>query len=458
MKVIVCGAGQVGFNIARHLSDQRNDVTVIDRSAKLIRKIQESLDVQAMEGFASDPDLLSRAGAMDAEMLIAVTLSDEVNMVACQVAHTLFKVPTKIARVRNQAYLRPAWRALFTKDNMPIDVTISPEVEVAEAIFRRLQTPGAFDMIAFGNDQIRLVGAFLEENCPVLGTPLRHLTELFPDLQMRVLGIRRGERIFLPTGDDHFEAGDAIYFTVTRDKLGRAMDSLGHEEIQARRLVIVGGGNVGYTLAEMLEERAPDILVKLIEQDEDRAATIADRLQTTVVLAGDALQTEILQEANVSAAETLVAVANDDEVNILSSLLAKRQGSGRTIALLNNPIYGPLAGTLGLDVVVDPRETTVSRILEHVRRGRIRSVHSLWGGAVEVLEAEVMDTSPLVGKPVAGGKLPKGALVGAILRDGAVFAPARDTVFQANDRAVIFAQAAAVRKLEQLFSVRLDFF
>jgi len=458
VKVIICGAGQVGFNIARHLSDQRNDVTVIDRSAKLIRKIQESLDCQALEGFASDPELLEQAGAMDAEMLIAVTLSDEVNMIACQVAHTLFKVPTKIARVRNQAYLRAAYSDLFTRGSLPIDLVISPEVEVAKAIFRRLETPGAFDMIGFADGRIRVVGAFLEEACPVLGAPLRHLTELFPDLQMRVLGVRRGERIFIPTGDDHFEAGDAVYFSVPEERLIRAMDALGHEETQARRLIIVGGGNVGLTLATMLEDRANQINVKLIERDEERAAKVADRLRSTVVLAGDALDTEILLEANAGEAETIVAVANDDEVNILSSLLAKRQGASRTIALLNNPIYSPLVGALGLDVVVDPRETTVSRILEHVRRGRIRAVHSLWGGAVEVLEAEVMETSSLVGKPVTGGKLPRGVRVGAVFRDGQVFAPDHAAVFQADDRVVMLATAAAVRKVEQLFSVRLEFF
>ncbi|MBK5922043.1 Trk system potassium transport protein TrkA [Rhodothalassium salexigens] len=458
MKIIVCGAGQVGFNIARHLSDQQHDVTVIDRSGELIRKIQDSLDVQAIEGYASDPALLDQAGAEDAELLIAVTWSDEVNMIACQVADTLFQVPTKIARVRNQAYLQPAYSDLFTRDSMPIDVIISPEREVAEAIFRRLEVPGAFDMIALAEGAVRVVGVMLPEDCPILLTPLRHLTELFPSLAMRTLAIRREERIFLPTGDDHFEAGDSVYFTVPPDSVARAMDTLGHKEQAARRIIIAGGGNVGLFLAQMIEDRAPYVNAKVIEKDEDRAGAVADALDRTVVLHGDALDMDILREANVRATETIVTTANDDETNILSALLAKRQGCDRAIALVNNPVYSPLVGSLGLDVVVDPRETTVSRVLQHVRKGRIRAVQSLWGGAVEVLDTEVMETSPLAGKTVETGKLPDGVIVGAVVRDGRVLAPDPDTEFQAHDRVIMLAEPKAVSKVEQLFSVRLEFF
>ncbi len=230
MKVIVCGAGQVGFNIARHLAQQGNDVVVIDRSPELVQKIMESLDVQALEGYASDPDLLARAGAAGTDMIIAVTLSDEVNMVACQVAHSLFNVPTKIARVRNQSYLKPMWQDLFSRDHMPIDVIISPEVEVARAIHRRLEVPGTFEVIPFVDGKVRVVGVHLDESCPILDTPLRQLTELFPEMHITVLAIVRNEKLFVPSGDDPMEAGDSVYFAVEDTHLSRAMSVFGHEE------------------------------------------------------------------------------------------------------------------------------------------------------------------------------------------------------------------------------------
>ena len=458
MKVIVCGAGQVGFNIAKYLADQHNDVTVIDRSSKLIRQIGEQLDVQALEGFASDPDLLDRASAGDADMIIAVTWADEVNMVACQVAHSLFNVPTKIARVRNQSYLKPMWQDLFSRDNMPIDVIISPEVEVARAVHRRLEVPGAFDMIPFADDRIRVLGVMLGESCPVVDTPLRQLTELFPDLHVRVLAIIRAGKAFVPSSDDQMEVGDGIYFAADTHHVSRAMSVFGHDEKEARRIVVVGGGNVGLFLAQHLESSSPRTNIKLIERDEERAAHIADKLSRTVVIHGDALETEILREANASEAETIVAVANDDEVNILSSLLAKRQGTARAIALLTRQVYTPLVGSLGIDVHVDPRETTVSTILQHIRRGRIRGLHSIRDGAAEIIDAEVLEASPLAGKTLKQVNLPGGVIVGAILRDNQVLLPRSTTEFEAHDRIILYATAEAVKKVEQLFAVRLEFF
>lgn len=458
MKVIVCGAGQVGYNIARYLAEQHNDVVVIDRSPRLIRKIGELLDVQAIEGYASDPNLLEQANAADADMVIAVTISDEVNMVSCQIAHSLFNVPIKIARVRNQSYLEPRWSDLFTRENMPIDVIISPEVEVAEAIYRRLEVPGAFDTIPFSEDRVRVLGIRLNQNCPVLDTPLRQLTELFPDLRVRVLAVVRSEKIFVPSADDHLENGDGIYVAVETDHVARAMGAFGHEEETARRVVIIGGGSVGLFLAQRLEERTPKVNVKLIEQDEERAAFVADKMNRAVVLHGDALDIEILREANVQQSETIVSVTNEDEVNILSSLLAKRQGCERAVALINNPVYGPLIGSLGIDVRVDPRETTVSTILRHIRRGRIRELHSVGDGMAEIIEAEALETSPLAGRSVRQIKLPRSAVVGAIVRGEEVIIPRGSTVFEAGDRVIMLALTDAVKTVEQLFSVRLEFF
>lgn len=458
MKVIVCGAGQVGYNIAQYLAKQQNDVTVVDRSARLIRKIGSLLDVQAIEGNASNPGLLQQAGAEDAEMIIAVTISDEVNMVACQVAHSLFNIPTKIARIRNQDYLDLQWGDLFTQDNLPIDVIISPEIEVAEAIYRRLEVPGAFDALPFADDKLRVIGLRLDESCPVINTPLRQLTELFPDLRIRVLGIKRGARLFAPSADDHMAAGDGVYIAVETTNVARAMGVFGHEEEAARRLVLIGGGSVGLSLARRLERHAPRLNIKLVERDEERAVHVADKLSRTVVIQGSALDAEILREVNVAEAETVVAVTNEDEANILTCLLAKSYGAERTVGLINNPVYGQLVTKLGIDVRVDPRETTVSTILRHIRRGRIRDLHTIDDGGAEIIEAETLEASPLTGKSVRDSKFPSGVVVGAIVRNGEVIIPRGATVFEAGDRVVMLALRDTVRMVERLFSVRLEFF
>jgi trk system potassium uptake protein TrkA len=458
MKVIVCGAGQVGYNIARHLAGEGNDVTVIDQRPELISKISDTLDVKGLVGFASHPNMLESAGAADSDMVIAVTFADEVNMVACQICHSLFKVPTKIARVRHQSYLEPMWRDLFSRDHMPIDVIISPEVEVARAVVRRLQVPGAIDVIPFAGGRVSLVGVHCSTDCPVVHTPLRQLTELFPDLGMLVVGILRGDRLIVPTGDDHMIPGDDVYFTVDTNHMDRALAAFGHEEEEARRIIIVGGGNIGMSLAREIEESFPDVNLKIIEIDADQAKAAADQLQRGVVLHGNALDREILEEANVAATETIVAVSNDDEVNVLSSLLAKRYGAKRAVTLINNSSYGPLVSSLGIDVVVSPRDVTVSTILQHVRRGRIRAVHSIREGLAEVIEAEALETSPLMGTPLREVKLPSGIIVGAILREDEVIIPNGDTVIRTKDRVIMLAAAGQVKKVEKLFSVRLEFF
>jgi len=458
MKVIVCGAGQVGYNIARRLAGEHNDVTVIDQSQVLVQRVNDTLDVQGMLGFASHPDVLERAGAADADMIIAVTYADEVNMVACQVAHSLFNVPTKVARVRDQSYLEPAWRDLFSRDHMPIDVIISPELEVARAVRRRLDVPGAFDMVPFADDMVRLIGVYCDEDCPVINTPLRQLTELFPDLNIVVVGVAREGRLIVPSGDDQMLAGDEVYFVADRGHVKRALALFGHEESEARRVVIVGGGHIGLSLAQGLEEEGTDVRVKIVELDARRAGVIAEQLQHTVVINGDALDADILTEANVQNAETVVAVTDEDEVNILVSLLAKRHGCQRAITLINNPGFGPLLSSLGIDAAVDPRATTVSTILQHVRRGRIRGVHSLRDGAAEIIEAEALETSSLVGAPLRDIRLPAGIIVGAVVRGDRVIIPRGDTVIQVHDRVVIFALADMVRKVEKMFAVRIDFF
>ncbi len=458
MKVIVCGAGQVGFNIARYLAMEDNDVTVVDQDPNLVRKITDSLDCQGVVGNASLPDVLEQAGAEDADMLIAVTYADEANMVSCQVAHSLFNVPTKIARVRHQSYLRPIWANLFSRDHMPIDVIISPEIEVAHAVTRRLRVPGAFEMIPLVEDKVKLLGVRCEDNCPVVNTPLRQLTQIFPDLNIVIVGLVRDGKAIIPSGDDQMLSGDEVYFVVDSDHVPRAMVAFGHEEKEARRLLIFGGGNIGLFLAQEIERDFPWVSTKIIESDPDRARMVAEALEKTIVLNGDVLDSEILDEANVQATETVVAVTNDDETNILASLLAKKAGCQRSIALINKGNYEPLISALGIDVAVSPRTITVSTILQHVRRGRIHSVHSLREGFGELIEAEALESSSLVGSPIRDAKLPSGVVLGALVRDGQVISPRGDTVVEVKDRVVLFAASEAVRKVEKMFSVRLEFF
>ncbi len=458
MKVIVCGAGQVGSNIARHLALENNDVTVIDQSSELIRGLGDTLDVRGVVGHASHPDTLEQAGAGDADMFIAVTHTDEINMVACQVAHSLFDVPTKIARVRHQSYLQPIWSNLFSSDHMPIDVIISPEIEVARAVTRRLQVPGAFEMIPLADDKVKLVGVRCDDNCPLVNTPLRQLTQLFPDLNIVIVGLMRQNHPIVPSADDQMLPGDEVYFVVDSTQLLRAMAAFGHEEQEARRLLVFGGGNIALFLAQEIENEHPWVNAKIIEIDPERAEVVASRLSRTVVLKGDVLDKEILEEANVAATDTVVAVTNDDETNILASLLAKRYGCRRAITLINKGTYESLITTLGIDVVVSPRNITVSTILQHVRPGRIHSVHTLREGFGELIEAEALETSPLVGAPLKEVKLPSGVLLGAIVRDGQVICPRGSTVVQAQDRVVLFASSEVIRKVEKLFSVQLEYF
>lgn len=458
MKIIVCGAGQVGSSIARQLSMENNDVTVVDQSAKLVSQITDTIDVQGIVGHASRPDVLDRAGAEDTDMIIAVTYADEVNMVACQVAHSLFDVPTKIARVRHQSYLKPMWSNLFSREHMPIDVIISPEIEVAHAVTRRLQVPGAFEMIPLADDKVRLLGVRINENCPLIHTPIRQLTQLFPDLNIVIVGLMRDSKPIIPSGEDQMFPGDEVYFVVDTQHLPRAMAAFGHEETEARRLLIFGAGNIGLFLAQQLEKEYPWVHAKLIESDPVRAENVAGKLENTVIINGDVLDPEILEEANVASAETIVAVTNDDKTNILASLLAKRHGAKRVITLINKSTFEPLVAPLGVDVVVSPRNITVSTILQQVRRGRIHAVHTLREGFGELIEAEALETSPMVNIPLREVNFPAGILVGAVVRGNEIISPRGNTVIEVGDRVVMFAATDMVRKVEKMFSVQLEYF
>lgn len=457
MRVIICGAGQVGYGIAERLAAEQNDVSVIDTAPELIRAVRDNLDVRGFVGHGSHPDVLEAAGAHQADMIIAVTLYDEVNIVACEVAHALFNVPTKVARIRSQSYLQPHYQDLFSRQNMPIDVVISPEVEVGEMVLRRIALPGATDVVRFADDKIAMVAIECLEECPVINTPLSQLTELFPDLKATVVGVSRDGKLFIPHSADQLIAGDVAYVVAAKEQVRRTLGLFGHEEQEATRIVIAGGGNIGLYVARAIEMRQR-IKVKIIESTRERAVAIADDLRRTVVLNGSALDQKVLLEAGINDADLMVALTNDDQVNILSSVMAKRLGCKSNLVLINNPSYHEFAKTLGIDAYLNPRNVTISRVLQHVRRGRIRAVHSVQHGAAEIIEAEALETSPLVGPALRDLDLPDGMRIGAIYRNGEVLSPSGSSRIKPKDRVVIFALADAVRQVEQMFRVSLEFF
>jgi len=458
MRVIICGAGQVGYGIAERLAAEKNDVSIIDTQPELIHAVRDTLDVRGFIGHGSHPDVLEAAGADQADMIIAVTLYDEVNIVACEIAHAIFNVPTKIARIRSQAYLSPHYADLFSRDHLPIDVTISPEVEVGEMVLRRITLPGASDVVRFADDNIVMVAIECREECPVIDTPLSQLSALFPDLPSTVVGIIRNESLFVPHSSDQMFAGDIAYVVTTREQVKRTLSLFGHEEPDATRLVIAGGGNIGLYVAKALEERQASTRIKIIEPNKERAMAAADKLRRTVVLNGSALDQRLLLEADIQDADLMVAVTNNDQVNILSSVMAKRLGCRANLALLNNPSYHDLIKAMSIDAFVNPSTVTISKVLQHVRRGRIRGVHSVHKGAAEIIEAEALETSPLVGPPLRDLDLPHGMRIGAIYRDGVVLKPNGQLRIRPKDRVVIFAMAEAVKQVEQMFRVSLEFF
>lgn len=458
MKIVICGAGLVGEQIARRLSEEGQTVTVIDQDPALVRRIMDKLDVGGIVGHASHPDVQERAGAADADMLIAVTQLDEVNMVACQVAHTEFNVPQKIARIRAQSYLQTRWTDLFRRDHMPIDVIISPEAEIARVAMDRLNSPAATDMAEFLDGGVVVAAINLDEDCAVVETPLRQLTELFSTLEAIVLGFRRGEVLKAATSGDHLECGDQIYVLATKKDIERAMSIFGGDHPPAHSIVIIGGGIVGLTLAQMLEDGPRETRVRIIERDRARAEFIADRLDDTVVLHGDGLEPELLEEAGVGSADAAIALTEDDKVNLLAMALCKKAGAAQTIALTNNPVFSNMSGSLGVDTVINPRAATASTILRHIRRGRIRSVHSIGEGEAEIIEVQVLSTSNIAGKQLRAANFPKGAAVGAILSGKEVVLPKGDTIIKEGDRVVIFAESSVVKQIEQMFRVSIDFF
>ncbi|MCL4137735.1 UNVERIFIED_CONTAM: hypothetical protein GTU68_000266 [Idotea baltica] len=458
MKVIICGAGQVGWQIARHLSSEKNDVTVVDNNAELVARATDTLDVSGIAGNASYPDVLTRAGARDADMIIAATFSDEVNMVTCQVAHSVFKIPRKIARLRSQSYLDAIYSDLYQRDHLPIDVVISPEREVAEQALRQLASPSTFDTEPFLGGDAELIGLALEENCAVLNTPLKQLSELFSTLRATVVGIRRNGELLVPSSSDELYAGDQIYLCTHTDDMSRCLEIFGKTNSKQERVLIIGGGNVGLSVARRMEQSTAKIHVKMIEANRACAERAADELERTIVLHGDGLDMELLEEANISNTDAVLAVTDDDKTNLLAAARAKSMGCPMAISLVNDPTLSNLMKPLNIDAFINPRATTVSSILRHIRHGRVRAVYSIGDAEAEVIEAQILSSSPIAGRDIRDIEWPEGAIIGAIKKGDKVLRPVGGTKVEEGDIVVIFTLASDVPEVERLFQVNIDFF
>jgi trk system potassium uptake protein TrkA len=452
MRVVVCGAGQVGTTIARQLASEGANVTVIDSDPGQVRRVDESYDVRGVLGHASHPETLRKAGAKDADMLIAVTRSDEVNMVACQVGYSLFGVKKRIARLRHAGYLAKDTTGLYAAEHLPIDIIISPEIEVAEGIARRLRTPGAFDMVPMAGGLVELLGIHADaKDCQVLGKRFVEIAESNGIEGMSVLAAIREGRSFVPDADDRLELGDDVYVLAKTDQVPQVMAAFGHSEKAGRRLVIVGAGNVGLHLARKVRRAAPNVDVKMIEHSQERAEHVSRELGgAVIVLSGDALDRELLDEAQAGLAETIVAVTNDDETNIFVSVLAKQAGCRRAITLVNKRSYEALIPTLGIDAVVSPSAVTISTVLRHIRRGAIAALYTLREDFGEVLEAEIPADSRLLRRPMDQLGLPPGMKIGGVIREGEVIIPAPEFQLRAGDHVVALVTYSYLRLAEAL--------
>ncbi len=456
MRVIICGANQIGSSIASYLSKENNDVTVIDTDIDLLSQVSNTHDVNTVFGSPSDPNTLKNAGAKECDLIIAVTEIDETNMVACQVGHSLFGVPKKIARVRNQNYLDPAWSNLFSRSHMPIDVIISPEHLIAEDIYQRLMIPGATTAINLGGDKAYLVGVICMEDCPVLHTALGQLNNLFPDLSFSVVSLTRGTKSIVPDETEMLEEGDEVFIVVEAKHIRRVMAAFGHMEKEAHKIIISGGGSIGTALIHKLQKDFDGLQIKLIDHNEARAQKLSEELTDVIILSGNALERSIIEEASVSNADTYIALTDDDENNILGSLLAKQHGCKRVSTLVKNNAYFPLVGALGIDMMISPKSIVVSSIMQHVRKGRIISIHSINGGETEVTEIEVSESSGVANQVVKDLELPTNVVIAALIREDNVIIPEQNDKILPRDHIIILSPREKAREMEEMLSIHVD--
>ena len=453
MNIIICGAGMVGFSISKQLQSQGHSVTVIDQSSEYIKRINDTQDVKGIVGRATLPSVLENAGAKDTDMIIAVTRNDETNMIVCQIASSLFNISKKIARIRSQEFLEGKWSKLYSKSNIPIDVIISPEREVAKSLYRKLEAPGALDNVPFVKDKVKLLEIYIQRGCPIANIALKDLTKKFPEFKAHVFGAERKDSFVFFKKNDQIKIGDKVYVVVSTDQINKLLSVFGHDEKSAEKILIIGGGNIGLHLAKLLET-VEGLRIKIIEKDKARAEQIASELSSSIVICGDALDEKILKEANIEEIETVFALTNDDEDNVMACVLAeKSSASKRTIAIVNKHNYNLLQESLKIDDLVDPRMTTVSTIMKHVHMGTIDSVYSLMDGQYEFLEAKILESSELANKSIKDSNLPEEVRVGAVVRKNKVMMPKSTLVFEKEDIVVLLSKREQLKEVENLFRI-----
>ncbi len=458
MNIIICGAGRVGFTIAKLLGEQGHSITVIDQSSEDIQKINDSLDVKAIVGKATYPSILEKANAAETDMIIAVTRNDEINMLICQIAFSIFNIPKKIARIRSQDYLNPKFTRVYNKENLPIDVIISPEIEIARSIQRKLEAPGALDSVPFAENQIRLLEILIKDNCKLIELKLNELTNKFPNLDANIIAIIRKDKSFIPKKTDQVKVDDKIYVIINSSQMAETLEAFGHSEKISKKILIIGGGNIGYNLAKNIEDTLEGVRVKIVEKDKLRSEYLANELNNTIVINGNGLDEEVLSEANLDEAETVLALTNDDEDNLMVSVLVEKFAKDqkdfedkRTMALINKPNYSLLQSSLKIDDLIDPRMNTVSSILKHIHKGTIENAYTISNGEYEVIEAEIIESSELINKELKNSNLPEEIRIGAVLRDKKVIIPKSDFIFQKDDKVVLIVKKDTIGVVENLF-------
>ena len=460
MNIIICGAGRVGFTIAKILSEQGHSITVIDQSSEDIQKIDDSLDVKSIVGKATYPSILEKANASEADMIIAVTRNDEINMLICQIAFSIFNVQKKIARIRSQDYLNPKFTKVYNKENLPIDVIISPEIEIAKSLQRKLEAPGTLDNVPFADNKIRLLEVLINKNCPLKDIKLNEITKKFPKLNANIVGVIRDEKFVVLKKTDIMIERDKAYVAINAFQMKETLNAFGHNEKISNKILIIGGGNIGFNLAKNLEESFDSARVKIIEKNKERAELIASQLNNTIVINGDALDEEVLIEANINEVQTVLALTNDDEDNLMVSVLVEKFAKDnskmidkRTMALINKPNYSLLQSSLKIDDFIDPRMNTVSSILKHIHKGSIENAYSILNGEYEIIEAEIIETSQLINKELKNSNLPDEIRIGAILRGTEVIIPRSDFIFKKEDIVVLLAKKDFLHIVENMFRI-----
>ena len=454
MKIVIVGAGEVGFHIASHLAIENKDVVVVDTDAEALRRVAEHTDVQTVFGSGSSPLTLQEAGLREAEIVLAVTNSDETNLVACLVADILSPSTKKLARLRNADF--DECHDNFRNLAPHIDTVINPEIEVVKTIDQLMSVPGAVDVGEFADGRVKFVGVKLDETSRLIGTPLSELPAKIGKPLPLIAAVVREEELIIPRGNNRLLAGDEVYFVSEENQLLDTLAVFDKQYEPVRRVMIIGGGSIGLRLAELLESKS--IYTKIVESRPDRCEFLAERLNKAVVLHGDGSDQELLSEENIQDMDMVVTLTNDEETNILASLLAKRMGAKKTITKISKFSYFPLMTAVGIEKVVSPRLSAINSILQHIRRGKVLSAISIKGEQGEVIEAVAMETSEIVGKPLKNISFPKDVLITAIIRDQQVSIPSGESVIDPGDRIIIFARRQAIPKLEKILAVKLEFF